>query len=493
MKKDAGTEITEQRSGASVGYFNDLLRRLWLGRGWGAAQFLLTLLLILLGVAWTRLPDTHAWQVGLSLLLPLLIVISALELEAGTTRAFADDDGKRVKLVLGAASLLVWCALVWASWAILDWCDDQNFLWAGYLNSQAPEHWRGAVFTYPHLLSWLRLAEWIMRWIVVPAKVIPYAFASAQWGWRLPLRRVLRLLWNWRWWLAVVPAALASVALPERFFSPAPHGHVAHQVWTVILKVAATYLLAVICWVLLLGWAAVLWSRQPLLSDDGLDANLFQRLHASRGWIAALALWWVAADLAGSVLPHSARGLNAWLVVPLALALFASLLLLLVACVRSMSGPDEKRARFLWGTVAAVLWMLPGIGAAFLLYTYHGPAWLRGLCLVLLPGVLIPFSAASAQWAWRLPWKSILRVLCNWRWWPVVLLAAIIGVALPALLLFKSPYGPAAPQNDLFALRKCVADVFSFVSLVGLLGWFAVLLHGPLPLAESGDNSSGDA
>ncbi len=57
-------------------------------------------------------------------------------------RALADDDGKRVKLVLGAATLLVWVAVFWACWAILDWCDDQIPQWAGYLNSQASAHMR---------------------------------------------------------------------------------------------------------------------------------------------------------------------------------------------------------------------------------------------------------------------------------------------------------------------------------------------------------------
>jgi len=92
-------------------------------------QFGLTLLLILLGLAWTRLPDKHGWQVALSLLIPLLLIVSALELEAGTLRKLAGDDGRRVKLVWGAMTLLVWIAIGVALWALLDWCDDQIPLW----------------------------------------------------------------------------------------------------------------------------------------------------------------------------------------------------------------------------------------------------------------------------------------------------------------------------------------------------------------------------
>ena len=49
-------------------------RAVWVGL---QLQFGLTLVLILLGLAWTRLPDKHWWQVALTLLVPLLLAISA--------------------------------------------------------------------------------------------------------------------------------------------------------------------------------------------------------------------------------------------------------------------------------------------------------------------------------------------------------------------------------------------------------------------------------
>jgi hypothetical protein len=251
-----------------------LFRRLRLSWGWIAAQFGGTLLLLLLGLAWTRLPDKHGWQVALSLLIPVLLIISVLELQAGTMRRLADDDGKRVKLVWGAATLLVWIALGWAVWALLDWCDDQIPLWAGYLNSRASAHARATLFTYEHIQRWLTILEWILRWVVAPAKIIPYAFASAQWSWRLPWRRILRILWNWRWWLAVVLASLLAVWLPAKSFTELPHGTVSAQVWCVGLKLASAYLLAVSSWVLLLAWVAVLFGRQKTLAEEAPVAVL---------------------------------------------------------------------------------------------------------------------------------------------------------------------------------------------------------------------------
>jgi hypothetical protein len=251
----------------------DLLHRLRLHKAWVAAQFILTLVLLLLGLAWTRLPDKHTWQVSLSLLLPLLLAIAALELQAGTVRAFAQDDGRRVKLVWGAVTLLVWIAVGAAVWALLDWCDDQIPLWAGYLNSKSGVHTRASMFTYQHIQTGLTAIEWVLRWVIVPAKLIPYAAASAQWGWRLPWRRIFHVLWNWRWWLGVTLASLAGVWLPGHLFAKPPAGSVSAQVWSAGLKLTAAYLLAMTSWVLLLAWWATLFaSKQNPPSEEALVA-----------------------------------------------------------------------------------------------------------------------------------------------------------------------------------------------------------------------------
>ena len=258
-----------------MSYFKDLFLRLRRGRVWVALQFGLTLVLILVGLLWTRVGEKHWWQVALTMLIPLLLAISLVELEAGTMRAFADNDGKRVKLLWGAATLLVWAAIYCAVWVLLDWCDDHIYLWAGYLNSKASPDGRATIFTFDHLQLWFTDLEWLVRWVIVPAKMIPYAMASAQWGWRLPWRRIIQFLFNWRWWLFAFAAALVGVSLPSHFFGKVPAGTVSHQVWMVIFKMAGTYLLAITSWTYSLAWAAVLMAqtRPPDLRGDD-DANV---------------------------------------------------------------------------------------------------------------------------------------------------------------------------------------------------------------------------
>ena len=112
------------------------------------------------------------------------------------------------------------------------------------------------------------MLEWFVRWVVLPAKLIPWASCSAQWGWRIPWRRILRPLWSWQWWLGAVAAAFVAVWIPSQFFSKVPHGTVSAQVWSVVLKLAGTYVLAVGSWVVLLGWWATLFALPRSTPDD---------------------------------------------------------------------------------------------------------------------------------------------------------------------------------------------------------------------------------
>ena len=59
-------------------YFKDLFHRLGFSWRWILAQFVGILLFLVIGLAWTRLPEKHWWQVALSMLIPVLLAISIL-------------------------------------------------------------------------------------------------------------------------------------------------------------------------------------------------------------------------------------------------------------------------------------------------------------------------------------------------------------------------------------------------------------------------------
>jgi hypothetical protein len=126
-----------------------------------------------------------------------------------------------------------------------------------------------------------------------------------------------------------------------------------------------------------------------------------------------------------------------------------------------------------------------------------------------LPAIFIPFSAASTQRALRLPWRRIPQVLYDWRWWIGVLLAVVIGGALPKLIQPNGSTAADALPEEIPVLRTIIFHVLSFGSWVVLMGWVTVLLaraesspkrsgddvqhaapaNSGLPLPESGDDS----
>lgn len=256
--------------------------RLWRSRVWAAMQLVCLALLLVAGLGWTRIPEKHAWQVALSLLIPILLAAGFLMLQAVTMRrllrrpASEPEAGlPQATLAWGAATWMAWLGIGWLAWSLLDRFDDQIQLWSGYLNSRFGAGARTSIATEEHIAWLFTYLERALRWVVVPGLLLPLS-SSAAWGVRrLPWKRVLLIWLNWRWWPAVIAAALIGVEWPRELFTAAPHGSVSAQVWRVAIKLIAAYLLAVSSWFALLGWTAILFCAGPVAEerDDG-EADL---------------------------------------------------------------------------------------------------------------------------------------------------------------------------------------------------------------------------
>jgi len=470
----------------------DLFRRLRLSWGWVLAQFIGTLLLVLIGIAWTRLPEKHLWQVALSLFVPLLLLAAWLALQTGTMRRLSDDDGKRVKTVWGALTLLLWIFIAWITWVVLDWCDDRIPQWAGYLNSQSPAHWRATLLTYQHITRWMIILEWVIRWIAMPAKVIPCAVATSQCGLRISWRRVIHLLWNWRWWPVAVIAALASVWLPGHFFAITPAGTVSAQIWHVSLKLAAAFLLAMCSWVLLLGWAAVLFGCQKPLPKNELAEELFRRIRKSYFWIWAQFCWmflFFLVDRVETSQPgdHGSHSLLSIMISGLIILLLVAGYVLQAGMLRSLLNDGGKQVRMIWGTLAMLIWVVLAVAALLLQYLLHSQFLQWIISSVLLLAVFIPFAAASAVWGLRrLLWQKVLRVLCNWRWWVAVLLAALAWKII-YFLQDVVPNGTAFSHGWSAGLLIGSTNLLEMAIWILLLGWVTVLFGCQKPSEDKAE------
>jgi hypothetical protein len=79
---------------------------------------------------------------------------------------------------------------------------------------------------------------------------------------------------NWRWWPVVIVVAFVLEHLLSKFFDGNPHGSTRAQVWAVVLKIAAVYLIAVIGWLVLLIWSSVLLGDAASNESDGEEEEL---------------------------------------------------------------------------------------------------------------------------------------------------------------------------------------------------------------------------
>jgi hypothetical protein len=211
---------------------NDLLRLLRLSRHWVGAQFGWVLAWIWVGVAILHLPGIQRWPQWLSDWLRVsyssLVMIAALAVQTGMLRSLIRNDARRVRPIWGALALLLWgmsCLIV----------------------ASIPDY-------YLHNQIW----QWLLAWVVAPAIFFPFAGASAVWGWRLPWRRVLRLVCAWRWWLGVLLVGAIEKLAELRFDRLSTHAYVWDVDLPTGLKMGAVDILETGVWILLLVWLAAL-------------------------------------------------------------------------------------------------------------------------------------------------------------------------------------------------------------------------------------------
>ena len=216
-------------------------------------------------------------------------------------------------------------------------------------------------------------------------------------------------------------------------------------------------------------------------STPGAFTGLAKHLSMSRHWVGAQFGWvllWIWVNLE-SLYFHGIQRLPEWFSSGLGVsdrALVAITALVVQAgMLRSLMRNHGKHVRPVWGSLALLLWGMLYLVAAEMQDYLPGQIlnWL--LAWVVTPVIFFPFAAASNLWGFRLPWRSIFRVVCAWRWWLCVLLIATVGRV--AEIYFDSICGnPYLWDVDLAAgLNMVTVDLLETWLWVLLLGWLAVL------------------
>ncbi len=149
----------------------------------------------------------------------------------------------------------------------------------------------------------------------------------------------------------------------------------------------------------------------------------------------------------------------------------------------------------------------------------HLSAWLDHvtwlLRQVVVPGLLLPLGCTALFGLRRAPWRRVVRVWINWRWWPMLLVLALIGEVLPGYFFRAGPAGSVQAQIWRVTLKLIAAYSVSVVCWILALAWSATLVIGvdsapsasapepaplpkpadapPLSLNDAGDHLRGNA
>ncbi len=227
-----------------TGVLTEVAKRLSMSRHWVGAQFGWVLVWIWANLAALYLPGIYRlpewFSQGLLASYSVLVMITALVIQAGMLRSLMKNHGKHVRPVWGLLALFLW----------------------GLLYSIAAE-----------MQDYLpgEILKWLLAWVVMPAIFFPFAAASNYWGWRLPWRKGLRVVYAWRWWLCVL--LIGTVGKLAEIYFDRLRGY--PKVWdvglTAGLKMLAIDVLESGVWVLLLGCLAVLFDmdRQDISQTGG--------------------------------------------------------------------------------------------------------------------------------------------------------------------------------------------------------------------------------
>jgi cytochrome c biogenesis protein CcdA len=235
-------------------------------------QFLGNVVIFLVFAWWLRTPDAHWWQLVFQALLVVFGLAAALVLHGGTMDFFQiAHHGKEGtlatafhKAVRHLPAIALWAVIFFLLRWLLGTLDAYAISLPGYLRSELPA-WLRRMISEPRLDSIYSGVIWLIRWVILPGVMLPFALFCADQGFRgfTALRDWWRLQRSLSYWIGLLIAALLGVtatqAIMDWKLDPKTATLQAEQV-SLFFRLLFAYLLGIFSWLLacsMLGRKAV--------------------------------------------------------------------------------------------------------------------------------------------------------------------------------------------------------------------------------------------
>jgi hypothetical protein len=238
--------------------------RLWL------LQFFGNGVIVLLFGWWLNIPVSNGFEVFLNFFLPLLSLVAALLLHAGTLNYYSDiswgDRGAELRsafkkalkhLPAFAISAALFCLLLY----LVDKLDNYQYLFPGYLRSVFPA-WLRRHITESGMDELYAGFVGFLGCVVAPGLLLPLGLLCADKGFRgfLMFRAWWHMVRNWAYWMVLILAAFLGVYATGMIMHWLLNSKTAtlgaEQVW-LAFRLFIAYLLALFSWL----WVCAMLAR----------------------------------------------------------------------------------------------------------------------------------------------------------------------------------------------------------------------------------------
>jgi hypothetical protein len=229
--------------------------RLWL------LQAVANPLFFALFVGWLLLPESHSWQLGVSLLGIMVLAAGTLLVHGGTLTYLAEPIGSTpasmklayARALRNLAAFAVCGAAVYLLWRSTDRLDAYQSTLPAYLRSMMPVLLRRHISRGAISGSYAAVT-FVVRWIFWPGLLLPFAAAVAHSGFR-GFRQGGLATWNamrsGRYWLAIAGAAVAGVLLTTGLVAWRPFAHdsnVTRESASMAVRLSVAYVIGLASW-----------------------------------------------------------------------------------------------------------------------------------------------------------------------------------------------------------------------------------------------------
>jgi hypothetical protein len=223
-------------------------------------QFFGNVVIVLLFSVWLNIPPSTGFEVFLNFFLPLLFVVAALLLHAGTLNYYSDIWGGEgagwrsafQKALKHLPAFAITAALSYLLLYLVDKLDNYQYSFPGYLRSEFPA-WLRRHITESRMNDLYVGFVGFLDWVVAPGLLLPLGLLCAGNGFRgfLMFGAWWRTVRNRAFWMVLILAAFIGVYATGKIMhwllNPKTASLGAERVW-LAFRMFIAYVLALFSW-----------------------------------------------------------------------------------------------------------------------------------------------------------------------------------------------------------------------------------------------------